>query len=436
MASLAKILGFRSRKRGRRTIVYPVMARSILKPSVNVAGSPSGTSTLPLKGLHRARSIHERRSRQAQAVDEAIEARITNDVERWSKAPNRWDIRGVDSFPMPTIEGDFVSNGKIFAYQLEQQWNRDLTDIHYLGHASDESFRSASGDLERARAFYAFALPPKSEVHFSPQATELIAKGRVDDKSEFFAMDSVAHEIGHLIGATPTNSAFDEGSNELLACRFTLNNMIMPRRLRREMRARPNHSYEPEVEMVAHTALLVNEGDPEKAVRWLEKFKTASDALTPEQGKKKEEIEREIKRVWAWQGKAMELNIDKKEKTGLDGEMDAELYRPRKVRFPGGEEYEVKFTHPYDIAKKRVDKLRAEVPKTPSATMIEKAHARLDELKVNLDDNPFYQTATTYPSGSESSILKSTEALRSALAQAHPDAAKMAGQSPRWWINY
>ncbi len=51
--------------------------------------------------MEQVRKIHESRSEKAQKIDEALEARITADSEKWAKAPNKWDIRGVD-FPVST----------------------------------------------------------------------------------------------------------------------------------------------------------------------------------------------------------------------------------------------------------------------------------------------------------------------------------------------
>lgn len=43
--------------------------------------------------------IHESRSEYAQKQDEARDARITTDVEKWANDPDSWDFPGVDTGP-------------------------------------------------------------------------------------------------------------------------------------------------------------------------------------------------------------------------------------------------------------------------------------------------------------------------------------------------
>jgi len=43
--------------------------------------------------------IHESRTDYAQKQDEARDARLTTDVEKWASDPNSWDFPGVDTGP-------------------------------------------------------------------------------------------------------------------------------------------------------------------------------------------------------------------------------------------------------------------------------------------------------------------------------------------------
>lgn len=45
------------------------------------------------------REVHESRSEYAQSQDEARDARLTTDVEKWTSDVNSWDFPGVDTGP-------------------------------------------------------------------------------------------------------------------------------------------------------------------------------------------------------------------------------------------------------------------------------------------------------------------------------------------------
>jgi hypothetical protein len=273
--------------------VRPITARSSggfsARPKVSVS-KPKNRIT-----LQEAREIHERRSERAKALDELLEARITSDYEKWAKAPNKWDIRGVDFFPAPTMPGDLTTNVKILAYATEQYYNKDMSNVKIYAYESPESFDKAYGKEGASQSYYAFANPSRGEVHFGPETSRLIRKGRLEDRSDFYAMSAVAHELGHLVGSTPTGTAFDEGSNEILAVRFTLHNLQMPRELRKELLKDPPHSYWRETRYAADTALLVNDGDKERAIDWLLRFKTSPYDTRM---KMREEAERKLKRKY------------------------------------------------------------------------------------------------------------------------------------------
>jgi len=264
---MRKPIGFRSKKdrqTGKRW-VYPIMPKS----------STPSSWVIP-KNMEEARRLHESRSERAQIIDEALEARITTDYAKWAKAPNKWDIRGIDLFPAPTLPNDFVNNVKVLAYASEQYYNKDLSDIKIFAHTED-SFDKAYGLKGASHTVYAFAVPDKKEVHFSPEAVKTVTKGKIENEEDFWSFHAVAHEIGHVVGTMPGRgvTAFDEGSNELLAVRFAINNIQMPRELRAKLLSSPSYTYAREVHLAADTAILVNDGDKEKAVDWLVQLKKA-----------------------------------------------------------------------------------------------------------------------------------------------------------------
>ena len=268
-----------------------VMAK--LNPSGGARGAFSGSARYApeIVGLERAREIHEGRSERAQVTDDVLEARITADVEKWGKAPNRWDIRGVDFFPAPTMPDDFITNVKVWAYMLEQYYNEDTSKIKIYGHKSAKSYDAAYGREKAQTEAYAFAARANgNEVHFSPRATKAIRKGRIETATDFDAMKVATHEITHCIGRTPTSKYFNEGATEILSLRFVVNSLQMDRRLRKRMREMPSIAYIDNVRYVANIALLVNDGDKERAIQWLNKFYTDS-----EQSKRKMEEDAEIK---------------------------------------------------------------------------------------------------------------------------------------------
>jgi len=261
-----KVIGFYTEGRGRTRKIRPITQSVGWKVKI-----PHRKLT-----LEDVRGIHEARSKRAKSIDEALEARITNNYEKWAKAPNKWDIRGVDFFPSPTLPGDFETNVKVLAYASEQYYNKDLSNIKIYGYKSDKAFEESYGKKGISSYVYAFAKPEENAVHFSPTATRIIEEGKVTDIHSFRAMVAVSHEIGHLISHPVGNKYFDEGLNEMLAVRFTLNNLQMDRKLREKIRNNPHYCYRDEVKYVGDIALLVNNFDEEKAMNWLLKLKTAS----------------------------------------------------------------------------------------------------------------------------------------------------------------
>jgi len=264
---MARPVGFRSKKdrwTGKRK-VYPIMSKS----------SAPSSWVIP-KNMEEARRLHESRSEHAQIIDEALEARITTDYAKWAKAPNKWDIRGIDLFPAPTLPNDLVNNVKVLAYASEQYYNKDLSDIKIFAHTED-SFDKVYGLKGASHSVYAFAFPDQKEIHFGPEAVKAITKGKIENEDDFFPFKAIAHEVGHVVGTMPGRgaTAFDEGSNELLAVRFTINNIQMPRELRAKLLSSPSYVYDREVHLAADAAILVNDGDKEKAVDWLVQLKKA-----------------------------------------------------------------------------------------------------------------------------------------------------------------
>jgi hypothetical protein len=260
-------VGFYTKGKGKQRKVIPITKRTGHKYSYRT----------PLS-LRDVREIHESRSKRAKITDEALEAQITTNYEKWAKAPNKWDIRGVDFFPAPTVKGDFETNVKVLAYASEQYYNKELPNLKIYGYEKHNDYDKALGTTDAASKTAAYAKPELNELHFSPKTTKAIKRGKIETIDDFSALKAASHEIGHLMGETPTGTAFDEGTNELLATRFALNNIQMDKKLRENLRQSPPISYPDEVEMVWNTSLLINKGDEEKAIKWLTTFKTSDSS--------------------------------------------------------------------------------------------------------------------------------------------------------------
>lgn len=426
---------FRSKKgkRGRR-VAYPIMSKASVQPQPSThAFAEKDTSGLPVIGLHKARTIHGQRSPRAQTIDEVLEARITRDVEKWAKAPNRWDIRGVDSFPVPTMPNDFINNGKVFAYAMEQYHDKDLSGISFLGYADEKHFAEVhGGQEEEVQGVFAFAKQHdgKAEVHLSPRCVSTIAKGKIENEDDFFGFVAVAHEIGHIVGKTPVKMgegmAFDEGANELLAARFVLNNIIIPRGLRVKMREHPLTAYKDEVGLVADTALLLNQGHPEKALQWLDKFRDAPTELTEEREKKLVEIREKQRHIRRWRDTAMSKAIG--EPTGIDPQLDKEMLQMERP-------------HPDDLAMKYLRELSIEEGKvvSPQEAMFKEARRKLRKFHIHEDHDPFIPLTHRYVLSGEDQAKKiywSSIAVRSALQMQYPEAYGMISRSSWWWTYY
>jgi hypothetical protein len=226
--------------------------------------------TVPLSQIRR---IHEKRSEHAQRIDESLKADVPVDRRRWMRQPNRLDVMGVDYFPTPFMKGSakrdsFNVNVKMLAQSIDDYYGSNTLDLKSHGIYDVKEWEN----LRPSKNFYAFA--SGNDIYFSPKATFLIANGEINDSSDFFALSSISHEIGHVIGDTRplTSTQFNEGVNELLSNRFTILSAQMPRKLRKELVEIPHTSYSREVAHVSDIALLVNDGDRQKALDWMKKL--------------------------------------------------------------------------------------------------------------------------------------------------------------------
>jgi hypothetical protein len=223
-------------------------------------------------------------------------------VEKWKRNPERYDIQGVDHFPTPLAKNNFDLNMQIFIAQMEDSYNVDLSKVKWRAHNTRKSFDEAYGRGTRG-SVYAFASPIKKEVHFGPTATKAITRGEIKNWNEYYAMNSIAHELAHTVSLFPyhergrailPSKTFEEGCAEIVAQRFILNNVQLPRNFRKEVVEGTTHAaYRRGMRKVGMWALLAEDGNPGDAVDWI-----YDTYLGPDVEKHRKNIEKLRNKVW------------------------------------------------------------------------------------------------------------------------------------------
>ncbi|MHA1286059.1 MAG: hypothetical protein ACTSPB_01525 [Candidatus Thorarchaeota archaeon] len=222
--------------------------------------------------------VHRDRSPKAKEVDESLQARVTDDYNVWMRDPNRYDVYGVDYFPVPVKEGDLDWNYRAIEESMRDYYQMD--DKKHprpkpVFHTDGASYERAFGSPAVPHAFYE---GETNEIHFSPRATRLLREGKISNKEDLWAFKTVVHEYEHARGSTRKNtgSAFDEGSTELLAERYAYMALQMPPKLREELKETSSPAYTASTYSVASVALIVNDYKDEKAIEWLKDLRTAT----------------------------------------------------------------------------------------------------------------------------------------------------------------
>ena len=234
--------------------------------------------------LQREREIEAKRSKRARAVDEALEAEEVSPGPLWEAHPNKYDIRGVDYFPVPLshrLKDNFDLNNQIIRKEYEDFLNVDLSN----GRRKVGWKKNA----ELPPGAYAVYNPTFRTIYYSKDATKVLESGKIKDVADAYAIKTIAHEMGHAVrhietGVDPyslTSPMIEEGSNEILANRFTLNNIQLPKHVREHILRDPALfvAYQDYMSKVADLALLANNGDEHKAIEWIKKLRTTQDQL-------------------------------------------------------------------------------------------------------------------------------------------------------------
>jgi len=226
------------------------------------------------------RKIHRARSQHAQRVDEALVANQTEDLEKWAKAPNRSDVLGVDYFPVP-FTNNFRFNTQAIGYAMEQYYGVSTENVPVKQYYTLEDYAKAYGG-SGWRSAYAFHDPKDDSIHFSPQASKILTKGELENVDDFNAYSSIVHEYGHAIGDVKdvATRSFDEGSNELMAHRFSLLSLQLEPSDRKYFYDKSFHSYPDETRIAGAVALIANDYDEGEAIEWLKKLRSNNTSET------------------------------------------------------------------------------------------------------------------------------------------------------------
>jgi len=244
----------------------------------------SGLGGVKYKRKH-VKKAHLDRSDQARATDDALQATVTDDYNEWMANPDKYDVYGVDYFPVVTKAGDEEFNYKAMEYSMKQYYGvADAPPVKPVFHTSEAEYDKVFGkeaSSSEAYAFYRYWDDPPT-IHFSPTATRLIAKGKIEDIHDFGAMESIAHEYEHHIGVFYGSTSFDEGSTELLANRYAWMALSMDAKTRNKLRGVNAFAYPDHVKMVGNTALIIHDFDETDAVDWLKKLRRSDQATQKE----------------------------------------------------------------------------------------------------------------------------------------------------------
>lgn len=123
-----------------------------------------------------AEDIHESRSEKAQVADESFNAPIAPTLGHWVRAPNRWDLPGIDTI------SDEVAIRRVDAFADRLQERGDISGIKVMESLEDYSVSTSASTMGL----------------FNPRKKEIALRKYANDRrEEGFAGFTLAHEAGH-----------------------------------------------------------------------------------------------------------------------------------------------------------------------------------------------------------------------------------------------
>jgi len=215
------------------------------------------------------------RSLKAKETDNALQAEVTDDYNLWLAHPDEYDVVGVDYFPVPTVKGDRELNYSLLEHSMREYYGVDPNHrVKAVFHDSGDSFEEVYGHSAVPYAFYRVST---DTIHFSPRASRLLNEGVISNKEDFWAFGTIVHEYEHAINSTRENTgtAFEEGSTEILSKRYAFMAYQMNPKLRDKLKKEIGTAYAPSTYAVGAIALIHNNYDEEKAIKWLKDVRSA-----------------------------------------------------------------------------------------------------------------------------------------------------------------
>jgi len=241
------------------------------------------------------------RSEKAQNIDEDKIAPITKDYEKWAKNPNRLDVRGVDYFPVKPVTGDFQANVDNLLKSFEERFNVKLTEKIIPTHTLQEFADASNGSytVSQVRNFGGFH--GSKAIVLSPNTTKILEKGRIDNLDDAFGFHVLAHEMAHHTSGFKSGLALDEGCTDIVAERWMRDHVTIDKKIRADVWAGETNlskAYPRERQLMLRVALIMGDGDFNKAVDWIDTANT-KDSTHEVRAKLMEVITKDIGKISA-----------------------------------------------------------------------------------------------------------------------------------------
>lgn len=258
------------------------------------------------------RRQHAARTEAAQEMDDKLNARRAKTIDEWRRRPNKVDIIGIDRFPLQ-VQRDFVAHFPGQVAEMEAYYDTETNVTSYKLYADREEWGERV-----SRGVAGYYLPSDASIHLAPETAKVVSKGEIKSAEDYFVFHAIFHEVGHGIGpsgykeigdhvgapAQFFGDGFDEGANEILSHRFTVDTIKMPRSLRQKLTRTEKFdhvffedasAYHNEQRVAADIALLAGRGDERAALGWMARLRYAD--TEPQAREAVNQLQREVDRA-------------------------------------------------------------------------------------------------------------------------------------------
>ncbi len=240
------------------------------------------------------RRQHAARKEASQERDEQLDAPIAETIDEWRSRPNKVDIVGIDQFPLQ-VQRDFVAYFPGQVAEMEEYYDTETNVTSYKLYADREEWGQRV-----SRGVAGYYLPSDASIHLAPETAKVVAQGEIKTAEDYFVFHAIFHEVGHGMGpsgyteigdhvgapAQFFGTGFDEGANEILSHRFTIDTVKMPRELRHKLTRTEKFdqvffedasAYHHPQRVAADIALLAGRGDEKAALGWMARIRYADN---------------------------------------------------------------------------------------------------------------------------------------------------------------